>query len=352
MKIKYFFMAMVLALPMVLTSCGDDDDAPNPFKDAVITVAATNVTECDATLSGVIDMNLIGENVSEFGLLYSSSPNFLSEEAYNALSFSADKLSEDGYFAFNIPDLSYDTPYYFAAFAKLKDEKVLYGAIRNFRTKNYVDFGLKSGTLWGCYNIEASMPKDAGGYYAWGEKESKSNYSWDTYLYGKKDALTKYNFKSNLGIVDDLKELDVADDVVYNHPNFGKEWRIPSKEQFEELIDQQYTTFKIQKKDYSVIVDGEYGVETKLFLHIEKKNDPKHYIDLVAAGSHQNKNFFYNELKTNGIYWTRSLYYEKPDNSNADVNAYVFTFGENDNPKLLTFARCYGHVIRPVKMKK
>ena len=44
-----------------------------------------------------------------------------------------------------------------------------------------VDLGLPSGILWATCNIGASSPSEAGNYYAWGEKESKDAYGWETY---------------------------------------------------------------------------------------------------------------------------------------------------------------------------
>lgn len=67
----------------------------------------------------------------------------------------------------------------------------------------FVDFGLPSGTLWSTKNIGATNGDTAeswyGNYYAWGETETKSDYSWYTYKYanGAAYALTKYCNNSN-----------------------------------------------------------------------------------------------------------------------------------------------------------
>ena len=44
-----------------------------------------------------------------------------------------------------------------------------------------VDLGLPSGILWASCNIGASSPSEIGDYFAWGEKESKDAYGWETY---------------------------------------------------------------------------------------------------------------------------------------------------------------------------
>ena len=49
---------------------------------------------------------------------------------------------------------------------------------------DWVDLGLPSGLLWAKCNIGASQPEDYGNYYAWGEIQTKSEYSWYTYSHG------------------------------------------------------------------------------------------------------------------------------------------------------------------------
>lgn len=43
----------------------------------------------------------------------------------------------------------------------------------------WVDLGLS--VLWAAYNVGASSPEEYGGYYAWGETSTKSDYTWDNY---------------------------------------------------------------------------------------------------------------------------------------------------------------------------
>ena len=46
-------------------------------------------------------------------------------------------------------------------------------------THEAVDLGLS--VKWASCNIGAESPEDLGGYYAWGETEEKTEYSWSTY---------------------------------------------------------------------------------------------------------------------------------------------------------------------------
>lgn len=112
-----------------------------------------------------------------------------------------------------------------------------------------VDLGLPSGTLWATMNIGASSPEDYGDYFAWGEtegyKSGKTYFYWGNYKWckGKETKLTKYCYYDSYGyygFMDNKEELDHEDDAAY--VNWGPAWHIPSKEQFDELINSEYTT--------------------------------------------------------------------------------------------------------------
>lgn len=112
----------------------------------------------------------------------------------------------------------------------------------------YVDLGLPSGTLWATCNVGANHPEERGDHFAWGETNSfesgKGSCTQSTYKWIEHEWpyiwLTKYNSSPNYGnIVDDKNVLDLVDDAAY--VNWGKDWCMPSKEQFEELLDSNYT---------------------------------------------------------------------------------------------------------------
>lgn len=83
----------------------------------------------------------------------------------------------------------------------------------------FVDLELPSGTLWATCNIGATFPHNTGNLYAWGETTTKSNYSYSNYTYsGQSEELLLYN--------------DAA------HVNWGGNWRMPTKDEWQELIDE------------------------------------------------------------------------------------------------------------------
>ncbi len=126
------------------------------------------------------------------------------------------------------------------------------GAFTKYMKKGvheYVDLGLPSGTLWAPCNIGAENPEEYGDYFAWGETEGynggKTTFEWINYKWcnGNINAMTKYCSNSGLGyegFTDDLTELELADDAAY--VNWGPAWRMPSIEQFQELINSSNTT--------------------------------------------------------------------------------------------------------------
>lgn len=96
----------------------------------------------------------------------------------------------------------------------------------------WVDLGLPSGIKWATCNVGATKPEEYGGYYAWGETEEKSDYSWETNKYANyeegKFHYTKYGSKDHYKTT-----LDVIDDVAC--VKWGGSWRMPTKEELIEL---------------------------------------------------------------------------------------------------------------------
>ena len=93
----------------------------------------------------------------------------------------------------------------------------------------YVDLGLKNGTLWATCNVGATKPTESGYFFAWGEVSPKADYSWATYKWcnGNSNSLTKYSD------TDGKMMLDADDDAAT--ANWGEGWRMPTKEELQEL---------------------------------------------------------------------------------------------------------------------
>lgn len=159
----------------------------------------------------------------------------------------------------------------------------------------YVDLGLPSGTLWAYTNIGANTPEDYGNYYAWGETEAKETYEWETYLYcnGDSEALTKYCNDESYGLdgyTDSLTTLEAVDDAA--SVNWGGNWRMPTQDEMQELIDNCDTTWTTQN-----------GINGMLYTSRTNGNS----IFLPAAGNRVGSELY--NIGSFGGYWTSSLYY-------------------------------------------
>lgn len=97
----------------------------------------------------------------------------------------------------------------------------------------YVDLGLPSGTLWATMNVGATSPYDCGDYFAWGETEPKTDYSWGTYKYSSDEEGT---FKTKYNDNDQKKVLELSDDVA--NVKWGGSWRMPTEEECHELVNE------------------------------------------------------------------------------------------------------------------
>ena len=130
--------------------------------------------------------------------------------------------------------------------------------MNNSQEHEYVDLGLPSGTLWATCNVGASKPEDYGDYFSW----------------------------------------DVGNTAV---AKWGKGWRMPSKEQWEELRRFTESTWTTRN-----------GVKGRHFT--SRKNGKSLF--LPAAGSST-----YTPASSDGSYWSSSLYTGSP------YDAWYFGFG-------------------------
>ena len=98
-----------------------------------------------------------------------------------------------------------------------------------------IDMGLS--VKWASCNVGASNPQGVGGFFAWGETEEKTEYTWANYELsnGSETSIKKYCTESTYGIVDNRVKLELSDDVAYVDSQ-GK-MRMPTTEEWQELLD-------------------------------------------------------------------------------------------------------------------
>ncbi len=211
--------------------------------------------------------------------------------------------------------------------------------IKDYMVYEYVDLGLPSGTLWATCNVGALSPEEYGDYFAWGETETKSDYSWGTYKWmnagsSSYDQVNKYTFDDNQQsgcwyingyfVGDNMRRLHMEDDAATSA--WGSEWQMPTKEQAEELTNNNYTTSEW------IVQNGVKGCK------ITGKNGNS--IFLPAAGFYQGT-----EYAADGdfaYYWTRSL-----SPSWSDYASMLIAYSGAST--VSTLGRCMGCSIRPVR---
>jgi len=152
-----------------------------------------------------------------------------------------------GKFEVTITDLEPGTEYTIIAWLKLtpESEPILSNSIvmstlgGSTPSGDWVDLGLPSGLLWASCNVGATSPEDYGDYFAWGEIQTKSTYSWDNYRYGHNShELTKYCDDPEYGAdgyTDNLTTLQPGDDAAI--ANVGNGARTPTKTEWEEMVN-------------------------------------------------------------------------------------------------------------------
>ncbi|MBR3859248.1 MAG: protein kinase [Bacteroidaceae bacterium] len=94
----------------------------------------------------------------------------------------------------------------------------------------WVDLGLPSGLKWATCNVGADKPEEYGNYYAWGETETKSEYT-------KENCAT---WRKELG--------DISGDSLYDaaRRNWGGSWRMPTRAECQELVNNCTWTWTTQ----------------------------------------------------------------------------------------------------------
>ena len=145
-----------------------------------------------------------------------------------------------GSFISNLTNLEANTTYYVRAYAT-NEAGTAYGSIYVFETEKettgtvngheWVDLGLPSGLKWATCNVGATKPEGYGNYYAWGETATKSEYSSSNSLtYG----LSISELQAQ-GIIDGNSNFTPQHDAAT--ANWGGSWRMPTKAEQQELIN-------------------------------------------------------------------------------------------------------------------
>ena len=273
----------------------------------VITTAITNVDITTAKGGGNVTADG-GAEVTARGLCWATHLEPTIEDSF---------LVEGaglGEFTCDITGLNENTRYYVRAYAT-NSVGTAYGNVTTLKTTDdgtiagieYVDLGLS--VKWAPFNIGATSPTECGDYFAWGEIETKTEYT-------EANSLTHGIYMDDIG---GNPQYDAARAI------WGSTWRLPSREEIEEIVAEctwEWTS-----------VDGMNGCK------ITGPNG--NHIFVPAAGCYIGAEL--KMLGQNGMYHSYKM-------CGDYVNfSYGFHFGEGaDNYQLDWLYRAYGRSIRPV----
>lgn len=216
---------------------------------------------------------------------------------------------------FSFDGLEEGITYTAKAFARLWEQDFVMET-QIFPDDRWVDLGLS--VLWAKYNVGAISPEEYGGYYAWGETETKNEYNYESHKYYNSST------ESFINIGDDISgtQYDVA------HVKWGNGARMPRLADIQELLD---------KCSWSVSsFNGVKGMT------VSSSNG--NWIFLPCAG------YRYNDYISNdgcdGYYWSSKLGYDYSDNDDSLIISFDINYYESD-----TAERVQGLPVRPVKDK-
>lgn len=176
-----------------------------------------------------------------------------------------------------------------------------------------IDLGLPSGTKWAPFNVDATKPEEYGGYYAWGETETKEWYSWSTYEHCDGTKETCHDIGENISGT----KYDVA------HVKWGHGWHMPTLDQIDELVDHCTMEWTSVNGVNGAMITGPNG--NKIFLPAAG----------YATGNQIYKPGIY------GLYKSGSLY-------PGDLQESIILNADQDGFVWIGIWNSLGHPVRPV----
>lgn len=318
---KKILFCAICTMALVFAGCDPEEPVTS---NKVKTGAVTEITRFTAQFHGTVNVDISTYNDVEFGIMIAESKEELN--AREGDMFSASVLIGKE-FKLEIGNLSPSTLYYYCAWLLLNNTQYEFGSIKDFTTLDKiaieaVDLGLS--VKWANMNVGADFPEEYGGYFAWGETTTKETYNWSTYKWcnGSKIPLTKYCTDSFLGTVDNKTILEKEDDAAA--VNWGGAWRMPTKEEQDELRQQCTWRWTSPGGVNGYTVTGPNG----------------NSIFLPAAGYRYDSSLYSEGGR--GNYWSSSML-----STNRPHNAYELSLSLSYVDSSY-YQRCYGLSVRPV----
>ena len=314
---------VLMVLGLGIASCDKDQQGSEKGAQAV-TLSAENGDYYTVVMSGRIS------GLEQVALDYQCGIEYSSDQGFgqdNTIRFKASNSYSEDVFTVTVADIIPGQKYFYRAYY-INQMFIYYGEVKDFKTDEWagpeaVDLGLS--VKWADMNVDAYRPWERGNFYAWGELEPKESYNSNSYrfYYEGTMKLTKYCNDKIYGyeeFTDNLTTLEPEDDVA--HVKWGEDWRIPSKDEFLELMDSLNCTW---------IYTSMYGMTG---YKVESKKNGNSIFLPDASDSHG---------CGGGLYWANCI---EPDLAAAAPNLY-FNHAM-DRFYINTYIRDVGLTIRPV----
>ena len=314
----YILLGVLFGTTALMTSCQRDEEV----------VVSTMMTNEPASISARVAQRSFKikykGTITNCGVCYSRSPKPTLEDYVIEYGDSLPEMCV-------LTDLTPETKYHVRSFIQ-KGTDVLYGNEIVFTTTaplissdhEYVDMGLS--VMWATCNVGADYPEDYGYFFAWGETQQKSQYTWANYKYGSSaTSILKYSESANYGVVDNKVILDLWDDAAYM--NWGGNWRMPTREEVEELIENTTWTWTNQNGVNGCLVTSKINYNS-FFLPATGYRRDSEYL-----GEGTNVGMWTSTLWKNGASWGTGM---------------AFNTTTTASPEFYGFQRYNGDPVRPV----
>ena len=301
---------------------GDEPETPEQPEEVAPVVTTAEVTEITIN-SAVCGGEVISGGdavVVVRGVCWSMEQNPTIEDSHTT-----DGIST-GTYTSNLTELNHSTTYYVRAYAINAKGITVYGEEKSFMTlpiegttdgHSWVDLGLPSGLKWATCNVGATSPEEYGDYFAWGETTTKETYYEDncpTYRLSNSELLSQ-------GYIDGEGNLTSQYDAAT--ANWGGSWRMPTKAEYNELLNNCTWTWTTQNSVNGYKVTGPSGAS----------------IFLPTAGYRYESSLYH--VGIFGNYWSST-----PDDGDDDY-AYGLDFFSS-NHFVNGYDRFCGLSVRPV----
>ncbi len=266
----------------------------------------------------------------EYGIELSVDSTF--EEGITTIVRYRESISENDLVFVSLENLRPNEDYYYRTYYSYQNTRVT-GNVFSFKTLplecSYVDLGLS--VYWASCNIGANTPEEYGNYYAWGEIDTKDNYSWSTYKWKRNNdnLLSKYCTDGVYGLFDNRADLEYEDDIARSI--YGDNWQLPSEADWLELENNCYW-------EWTTINGIDGWLITSMIEGYKDKS-----IFLPASGIIKGK-----KLESAGFsthYWTSAL---KESYPRTATTMSLDSLGHGT----MALERCYGLPVRPVSISR